>query len=38
MRVPEAATGRRLDVGWLGLQREADFSKKVLPAAATALF
>ena len=30
--------GRRLDVGWLGLQREADFWKKVLPAAATALF
>ena len=42
MRVPEASVGaspgRRLDVGWLGLQREADFRKKVLPAAATALF
>ena len=42
MRVPEASvgasTGRRLDVAWLGLQREADFRKKVLPAATTALF
>jgi hypothetical protein len=42
MRVPEALAGasggRRLGVDWLGLQREADFLRKVIPAAATALF